>query len=566
MSQLGALAGDIASPRMRWGARDDRNRINVVNRELQAVGIDPAEMARILQSTGAIVAGGFALRSTFVNEPWVGGDIDIWACQNQERWLDAAEPFANLLWRAGYTTHNRQSAANSKYDRLRTQVQVIHSFRKPNSNDNVQVMVLAETGLRPSEIVRQFDLNVCEVFWDGVQVRAMPGTALSETLEFTVAALKQTPLEWGRTWRRVGKYVKRGFKADLPVMFGNCAQSMARFFQQSMDRSRSRHWAQPDMYTFLRNARGALVAFDELFSDAYQVILGQYDDRNGLVLGAWRGGSNGTEYRVLLRRSDQTEPLGSWTLCTSTRETSMQPFTLHPVFSRELTREEREQLSQEENTLLETLENERLAGLRAGEASRFAELLEDDNPRRLDWPVPPSVAEPPDTDDADTLPALICHDSVLLMEGNPQSLIQYIATAPEDNIFVILPPLTARERYGEQAVCYTRSALTTFLADESSRFFPCNNERRIDVRSEFIKVPVGEWTAFVPRRDVEYVVNQTQVVMFQLRPAMEHNVQVVIPFTASYAYAVNGEMVSADHCQQGTEKRIYRLRGVRRTT
>jgi hypothetical protein len=96
--------------------------------------------------------------------------------------------------------------------RFRRSISKIVSFVAPY-RPTVQIIMCKTPTV--FDAVLLFDLDVCRIIYDGVHVLSAQGPDV-KTVSITKECLDvQTPVEWKRTIVRMGKYLDRGFTADL---------------------------------------------------------------------------------------------------------------------------------------------------------------------------------------------------------------------------------------------------------------------------------------------------------------------------------------------------------------
>lgn len=190
---------------------------------VRTYGIDAERLDAVLANTKCIIAGSLPLQA-LMKENW-GTDIDIWA--SDERVVIS---LSDVLYDAGYGLpvryaidkyfkHGNDFAQSldrsiSEYSRLVSSIKVIYAWygigKKP-----VQCIVTLP-GVNPCDVVREFDISVCRVMYDGKNVLVPMRSVLMEietrTAHITVeASLAETVYEHLRTLRRAIKYTNRGF-------------------------------------------------------------------------------------------------------------------------------------------------------------------------------------------------------------------------------------------------------------------------------------------------------------------------------------------------------------------
>lgn len=139
----------------------------------------------------------------------------------------------------------------------------------------------------------------------------------------------------------------------------------------------------------------------------------------------------------------------------------------------------------------------------------------------------------------------------------------YYLKANPNNIVFLLPPVNG-ERWGRRTRCSSRDELKMILSTPTNIFFPCDNnvhnnngDLPVDINARFIRLPLID-SYLVPEKDVVYAIESSELTFFQLRDS-----GTVLQSTASYDAIVFDELVGADHCQADTQKKVYRVRGVR---
>lgn len=152
-----------------------------------------------------------------------------------------------------------------------------------------------------------------------------------------------------------------------------------------------------------------------------------------------------------------------------------------------------------------------------------------------------------------------CSDIFYLKNYEISEFLSAAGDDPTENI-VLLFPTQVDQRWGMQALCYRREYLVKYLCDPAHMYFPCTGNPGqviIDKTILFVKIPCGDVTLYVPQRDVVQAIRDVQIQMFQFKET-----GIVVPYTASWTAIVKGDYVSADHCQQGSDKAIHRLQSV----
>lgn len=145
---------------------------------------------------------------------------------------------------------------------------------------------------------------------------------------------------------------------------------------------------------------------------------------------------------------------------------------------------------------------------------------------------------------------------------------EYIDQNPQDNVIIITPrPSNSSATFGPNALCYSRSDLRDLLNDLTAQSLPCVGQEDVrshsyfpaDASKRFIKINLGDQTIYVPEQEIINIANNRN----NNRIYQAEATNLILPVTASSDALIEGNFVSADHCQAGTQKTIYHLRPVR---
>jgi hypothetical protein len=186
-------------------------------------------LSAVLVETGSFIAGSYAIPSF---KMLTGGnpdnlpddrDVDIWLPEiDQRTQTKNLATLTNFLVGAGYnwpqTITMRGKDMPSTYRRLNTSIYRMYLFYGPGLLD-VQVLCLREgVGDDPAEIVRDFDMTMLQRWYDGKEIQSttLGKNALVErmlTVNIDSRDVRtQTFGEWIRTLKRLIKYQDRQFQ------------------------------------------------------------------------------------------------------------------------------------------------------------------------------------------------------------------------------------------------------------------------------------------------------------------------------------------------------------------
>ncbi len=221
------------------------------NSVLPYFGLDDKGFAEVLDITGAFVAGGSCLAAFLGTPIQEGQDMDIWlptakgfSKEHPADWR-VLWPFRIYLESKGY----HKETSQEKWERLhqdrrigeeieytsmepfKTTIHRIHNFYKTNKDGSrIKIQVIECGNVTPPDILKYFDLNICQFYTD--EVHWNKG---SPTISITHPDLATNPkriLEiHGRIMRpvpnstycegskntvsRIAKYKARGFRLEV---------------------------------------------------------------------------------------------------------------------------------------------------------------------------------------------------------------------------------------------------------------------------------------------------------------------------------------------------------------
>lgn len=203
---------------------------NLFHDRLLMDGFNPSIFDNMLKISGAIVAGGYPLQ-VFSKESWPS-DIDLWIPSPNSG--GHVEHIYRYLMDLGYTPRRmslrcsnvRSANVNMQtcemdYIRFNRTVNYIVAFYKPDAIV-VQVIVL-RNNLNPVDMVKTFDLDVCQVMYMNGAIsfteQGLSEKILTKRASISQAALNlQSTYEWFRTFKRIDKYMMRGYTVDIVAM------------------------------------------------------------------------------------------------------------------------------------------------------------------------------------------------------------------------------------------------------------------------------------------------------------------------------------------------------------
>ncbi|AYV87164.1 MAG: hypothetical protein Sylvanvirus30_6 [Sylvanvirus sp.] len=547
--------------------------LEVLKQLLQQNGIDPNAMAQVLSSSTAAIAGSAAFWAALKgNDPlspqaqWKPNDFDIWIPSDPTQWSEAVEAFHPLLIQSGYRKTNVHTPAQAQgdYRRLRKWVDKIYTYTKgPLSrrrmslvgvnqeyqepattpeNMSIQIMTVKNQGSATREqtllnVIQSFDLQLCEYWWTGDDHIKSTNDQLPVSVLPGPGASQQTIFEWLRTFQRAIKYKGRGFTLEwVPFMLG-AMKSASGFFQPNRS------------YSGRRTRRGGsfTVGFSNVLARMNEVVSTEGSSTlqfvfidpdaashveirmhhpdipfNLLGIEDTQNGELAVNYVVNIGDLPNTGPQPIRGRHRSFLQGPQEPFVL--PFSLPVER---------------TLENTSSATytLPSNWRTEAAERMTLNANQR----VPIQQGH--------------CFDFVNITE---EVIELYLEEDRAQNLVLLSPPTSSGDVLAN-ASCTTREQIQRWRSERTNVTLPCAGpEGRfpVDTNLQFVRIELREFPVHVPLVDVDAVLNNAD----QLYQVTATDLQ--IPTTASLDTVLGGSYVSADHCQAGSSKRIYRLHPV----
>jgi hypothetical protein len=147
-----------------------------------------------------------------------------------------------------------------------------------------------------------------------------------------------------------------------------------------------------------------------------------------------------------------------------------------------------------------------------------------------------------------TTPPQQCFDIIMY---NDEDIEKYISSNSNDNIVIIEPS-------GKKAVCFSRDALQKLLKDPDTIFYPCigrNGRYPVDYEKEMVRIYLSGFNVVVPLSDAEAAISNTSRI-FRLYKADAEQYKTT---SSRSSIASGANWIGRDHCQDGSDKQLYRL-------
>ena len=215
---------------------------------------DPAavqKFSQILKQHGALIAGGFVLNACMESPPVEVNDMDIYVpIQNVNAFLTDMLEAENHPLIASSTFNEYASSMYCRSFLRRNGIKSVKTITVRRSRDGPRMkmdVMTVRTHRTPLEVVNNFDLTFCQVWYDGEKVYASHPQHIIEKKGMLQGDYVTTLLEGNMFLRtRIKKYMKRGFKISMekkksPIILAKqpCARDRTEEegYQQSIRRA-----------------------------------------------------------------------------------------------------------------------------------------------------------------------------------------------------------------------------------------------------------------------------------------------------------------------------------------
>ena len=528
-------------------AQKIENTIDIIKRlktllEKSNIKVDKLNIA--LKNTGAVIAGSAIMQSVLIvsEADWKDSDIDIWIPLNTSN-ANARDTVMEIMKALPdtyrYPLIHSVSNFNGNYARLAKYVSQIFTIKSSLHTHKTIQLMFAKTPIL--KLIKSFDFLEAQVYYDGKDLY-QPSTLnfvrlKDKTLTLSdVACKEQTPYEWIRTLSRIQKYVGRGFSTISVADRKTMANSIKEYIEAHTDflcREFIRAWV-ANVYT----PRSALV-FQPGYDEIKIIFDGEPDEEGDIPeieisVQCISANSNSSQNSSSQRQSNNGSQGNSQRQSNNGSQGNNQ---------------------RQSNNGSQVNNNRSNSGPRSPRSYRSLESPSSlgshrslGSPRRrrrlrnlLNYPLPLPI---PIIDETHTTAAALetCYDLYSLEDID----IEKYTNEDADNIVII-------DTTCKNAIGFKRTWLENLLTDAKCIFYPCYNYK-VRLSECMVRIYSNNINVVVPLQDVDDAI-KTDVKRFKL-----YKTDITHEFTASHDVAVShGTMVGADHCQDGTNKLLYRL-------
>jgi hypothetical protein len=475
-------------------------------------------LSDVLQETNTFIAGSYSIP---IQHLIVGGgledddrDIDIWMMHEADglRQAERLSILTDFLVNAGYQWPQSIGVKQfegeaSHYKRMERSIRTIYVFRHQTfSKPPIQILLLHESaGSTPEEIVRNFDFTLMLRWYDGKEVIILEEAA--QALEDRVLKIniskdfeRQNMHEWIRTAKRMQKYKARNFKLEWQSERLNILLlDAATEIYQTDTRSLS-------LYLLERWNKEILT-----FEDGQVPYLG---------VTVCPPGTNLSHVRVFKTTNSRfflnPDPLLFWNELTKKEQENMERISLqkHRIVNASV-------LSRDECSITTTKEN-------------VATLIK--------FPALKVLSSPPSR----TTEVFVAVELQFVEET------VYLGENPEDHIIIMTDN---GDKFG-----LSRTYLKNYVKD----FIVCptpNSQDFENVRkSGFIAQISLSYTVYVPRSQVDMAIDSPYTTF---GVSLVDKLKYDFTISKELLESDNPDLMSADHCQEGTDKSIYMLYAIK---
>lgn len=144
-----------------------------------------------------------------------------------------------------------------------------------------------------------------------------------------------------------------------------------------------------------------------------------------------------------------------------------------------------------------------------------------------------------------------CFDFTMYSDEN---IKKHISADKNNNIVIISPS-------GKKSTCFSRTELKQLLKDQDTVFYPCigrDGYFPVDKQKTMVRIYSNDFNVVVPVTDVKTAISNTAASIFRIHETDE-KYETTASSRTTHNMQDDAARVSADHCQQGSDKQLYRL-------
>lgn len=473
--------------------------------------------------TESIIAGG-AVLSAYAD--FKLHDLDLYIHTSQ------AKKMSKLLTDMGFGFNNGHIA--SRYDKsFFRKNNILARFTLLNDEPDVKIdLMLIPDAIPLEQVVQNFDLNFCQIYYDGRQVIVYhPESIRSKhgvlTQEYTNKLLDSNIF----TLKRIEKYRNRGFRIDISILpikvydntEVNAEAWVARYIYEILYNFYvySDVNSMNDRFNFVCQNPLTVSTIEEINQIIDRIKPDPRDFLYKIILKEilrWHDSDTKNKYINMIRYFMKIPESYLINLRPSKYE-SMSCF---------ITDYDYEHIA-DTDPISEHMKNDNHEKCKKKHRQRGGSKLKTLQKTESDLPT-------------------TCKDLIMFTE---EELSEYIRANRDNYLFI----------FNDQIFCYSYDLLHQFLTDQGNWFYECKEHiSKIEPRT-YVKLPmsIDGNNVFVPFRTIIRLLKSMHNVVHVVPYLDESGEQLYLPLTISFenAYTNHPNYVSANHCQDGSAILIY---------
>jgi hypothetical protein len=493
----------------------------------------------LLISTGSVIAGGSVL-SAYHGGYWIN-DFDIYVnAENACRLKDGLVALGFNL--ENYSDYYITPAYDPSFFRRNNILGRIVLRKEGLRYEKVELdIIIVKNSIPVLDVVRNFDLTFCEIWYDGNNVNAVdPGGVLSKHGKLKpdyVNILLDTFNPF--TLKRIRKYLERGFEIKYDTTVSEHTINLNR--EKTI--TSPENWAVYKMYNnIVKNiSNSEFIDYDGSRIDIIFKIICE---------------CNIEEYSVVNLENMIKN-------CLGVDEERLKEFYMHILNKSEYVHYPREYKGYIETYFGISSEDMRVYRREQGDSEIEEDSEEEPEPEEPE-PEQDYIFEEADVDERD-MPNSTCSDLYTLEDD--KNIVSHLE---EEDTFLFINRGSTNDF---DILCFEKSYIEGIISDKNNNWFyectgrliPGTNDRSMGqfINYPYIKVPINDsgLNGFIPLIQLRtLLINNNRI--YYIYPMIENGTQKMITHTASWqnAYSSNPNWVSANHCQAGSSILVYTLK------